>query len=140
MHELIGHGNSLASERFARLYRQAGGAARRMTSEETLDVVSRVFWFTLEFGVLREDGELRAYGAGLLSSYGEIEEFRGAELRPLDVHAMADAALRHHALPAGAVLRRGLRQVEEVVGGWFDAADDELVRRTVAEPQLAPGA
>lgn len=83
VHELIGHGNSLASERFARLYCQAGGAARRVTSSEALDVVSRVFWFTLEFGVLREDGELRAYGAGLLSSYGEIEEFRAADVRPL---------------------------------------------------------
>ena len=47
-----------------------------------------MFWFTLEFGVLRERGELRAYGAGLLSSFGEITEFRRAELRPFDTAAM----------------------------------------------------
>ena len=134
VHELIGHGNSLASERFAQLYRQAGRAARRMTSEETLDVLSRVFWFTLEFGVLREDGELRAYGAGLLSSYGEIEEFRSAELRPLDVHAMATQPYDITHYQPVLFCAEGFEQVEEVVGGWFDAADDELVRRTAAEP------
>ena len=54
-----------------------------------LDRFSRVFWFTLEFGVVHEDEELRAYGAGLLSSYGEIEAFQDAEIRPWDLEAMA---------------------------------------------------
>ena len=52
-------------------------------------MVADVFWFTIEFGCVWEDGELRAYGAGILSSYGEIEEFRGMEIRPLDFHQMA---------------------------------------------------
>jgi phenylalanine-4-hydroxylase len=50
--------------------------------------VSRVFWFTLEFGVVHEPDGLKAYGAGILSSPGEIEEFRGMTIRPLDVVAM----------------------------------------------------
>ena len=131
VHELIGHGNSLASERFARLYRQAGGAARRMTSEEALDVVSRVFWFSLEFGVLREDGEVRAYGAGLLSSYGEIEEFRSAELRPLDVARDGDQAYDITHYQPVLFCAESFEQVEEVVGGWFDLADDAIVAATV---------
>ena len=53
-----------------------------------MQFVADVFWFTIEFGVLYEDGELRAYGAGILSSYGEIEEFRNMEIRPLDFHEM----------------------------------------------------
>ena len=51
-----------------------------------------MFWFTLEFGVVWEEGELRAYGAGLLSSYGEIEEFRRAEVRPWDLAQMGTLA------------------------------------------------
>ena len=88
IHEVIGHGNLLASPRFAAIKREAGLAAQRVETEEALQFLADVFWFTIEFGVLREDGEVRAYGAGILSSYGEIEEFRGADLRPLDLLEM----------------------------------------------------
>lgn len=88
IHEVIGHGAMLASPVFADLYEAAGRASLRATSDAALEYFSRVFWFTLEFGVVWEQGELRAYGAGLLSSYGEIQAFRGAEVRPWDLHAM----------------------------------------------------
>ena len=88
VHEIIGHANMLGSPAFADLYELAGHASRRAESDAALDFFSKVFWFTLEFGVVREDGELRAYGAGLLSSYGEIEEFRRAEIRPWDLAQM----------------------------------------------------
>jgi phenylalanine-4-hydroxylase len=35
--------------------------------------MARFFWFTIEFGLMRTGNELKAYGSGLLSSYGEIE-------------------------------------------------------------------
>ena len=67
----------------------AGRASLRATTDVSLDVLSRIFWFTLEFGVVAEDGAMKAYGAGLLSSYGEIEAFRDAEIRRWDLAAMA---------------------------------------------------
>lgn len=88
-HELIGHANMLASPRFAGLYEQAGKASVRATSPDALEWFSRVFWFTLEFGVVWEGGELRTYGAGLLSSFGEIDCYDEAELRAFDLVAMA---------------------------------------------------
>ena len=88
IHEIIGHANMLGNPVFADLYEVAGAASLRATSDAALDFFSKVFWFTLEFGVVWEDGELRAYGAGLLSSYGEIEEFRNAEIRPWDIARM----------------------------------------------------
>ncbi len=140
VHELVGHGNSLASERFARLYRQAGGAARRVTTPETLDVISRVFWFSLEFGVLREAGELRAYGAGLLSSYGEIEEFRTAEIRPLDIAAMATQAYDITHYQPVLFCAEGFEEVEAVVGAWFDGADDDAARLAAGSLTAGTGA
>ena len=88
IHELIGHANALADPRFADLYAAAGAAGRRSDDAE-LARFSRVFWFTIEFGVVREHGELKAYGAGLLSSFGELNVFRDAEIRPWDIEAMA---------------------------------------------------
>jgi phenylalanine-4-hydroxylase len=89
VHEIIGHANMLGNPVFADLYELAGQASRRAAADDAaLDVFSKVFWFTLEFGVVWEDGELRAYGAGLLSSYGEIEEFRSAEVLPWNIEQM----------------------------------------------------
>ena len=92
VHEIIGHANMLSSDAFASLYQAAGSASRRTESDEALEFFSKVFWFTLEFGVLREHGELKAYGAGLLSSYGELDVFRLAEIRPWDLLAMGTRA------------------------------------------------
>ena len=89
VHEVIGHGNLLADPDIAEVKRLAGVAARRCETAEALQYLADVFWFTIEFGVIWEDGELRCYGAGLLSSFGEIDEFRGADIRPVDFHAMA---------------------------------------------------
>jgi phenylalanine-4-hydroxylase len=88
VHEIIGHAPMLASPVFAPLYEGAGAASLRATSDAAQDFFSRVFWFTLEFGVVREHGELKAYGAGLLSSYGEIESFSQVEIRPFDLPEM----------------------------------------------------
>lgn len=89
VHEIIGHANMLANPLLADLYEAAGHASVRAADNDAeLAFFSKVFWFTLEFGVVEEEHELKAYGAGLLSSYGEIEEFRSAEIRPWDIDQM----------------------------------------------------
>lgn len=87
VHEIIGHATMLASERVADLSRLFGEAVRRTKSEEALDRLARVYWYTIEFGVVLENGAVKAYGAGLLSSAGELERTQDAELRPLDLDA-----------------------------------------------------
>jgi len=89
-HEIIGHAVTLASPRFAEINRLFGEAVSRTTDAGELDRLARVYWFTIEFGVLREDGRIKAYGTGLLSSAGELAEMHEAELRPLDIEVAAD--------------------------------------------------
>ncbi len=91
VHEIIGHGVTLADDQLAELNRLFGRAVKRTTSGDTLDRLSRVYWFTIEFGVVREGGEVKAYGTGLLSSAGELKAMHKAELHPLDL----EIASRH---------------------------------------------
>lgn len=127
LHELVGHGNTLADRRFTRLYEAAGAAARRVETAEALEFVSKVFWFTLEFGVVDEPDGLKAYGAGILSSPGEIEEFRGMTIRPLDVADMGtqsyDITRYQEVLFAG----RSFAHVQDVVGTFWDECDDDSI-------------
>jgi phenylalanine-4-hydroxylase len=89
-HEIIGHAVTLASKRFAELNRLFGEAVTRTTDPDALDRLSRVYWFTIEFGVLHENGQIKAYGTGLLSSAGELAEMHKAELLPLHVEVAAN--------------------------------------------------
>ena len=88
IHEVVGHCNSLANESYAGLYAAAGAASRR-ADDDALARFSKAFWFTLEFGVVFEDGDLKAYGAGLLSSFGEMNAYRTAQIRDWDLDEMA---------------------------------------------------
>ncbi|MGA8257670.1 MAG: phenylalanine 4-monooxygenase [Nocardioides sp.] len=136
LHEVVGHGNTLAHPRFTALYEAAGGAARRVETAAALEFVSKVFWFTLEFGVVHEADGLKAYGAGILSSPGEIQEFRGMTIRPLDIAAMGaqDYDITHYQEVLFAA--RSFTEVEDVVGGfWADCTDDSIAQHelTLAE-------
>ena len=91
IHEVIGHANQLAAPGYPAMYRLVGEAVARTSSEAALRFLSHVFWFTMEFGVVYERGRLKAYGAGILSSVGETEEFGEAEIRPVDFWAMGSA-------------------------------------------------
>jgi len=129
IHEVVGHGHLLADPQFAELNRLAGEAARRAQTAAGLQLVADVFWFTIEFGVLFEDGELRAYGAGILSSYGEIEEFRGMEIRPLELAGMA--ALDYDITKYQPVLfaAESMDHLVDTVGGIFATLDDDTAER-----------
>jgi phenylalanine-4-hydroxylase len=89
VHELTGHAVTLASERLAELNRLVGEAVKRTNSAERMEQLARVYWFTIEFGVVWEDGKVKAYGTGLLSSAGEQQTMQAAELLPFDPGKMS---------------------------------------------------
>ncbi|MFI6870022.1 phenylalanine 4-monooxygenase [Nocardia sp. NPDC050406] len=132
VHEILGHANQLASPRFAAIYAEVGAAVARLETETALKFLADVFWFSMEFGVVREHGEVRCYGAGLLSSYGEIEEFRQAELRPLNIAEMGsiDYDITHY--QPILYCAESIAEIEDVVGGFFAGMDDESPLRVAS--------
>ncbi|TLF56054.1 phenylalanine 4-monooxygenase [Nocardia cyriacigeorgica] len=132
IHEVIGHANQIASPRFAAIYETVGTAVARLETQQALKFLADVFWFSMEFGVVREHGEIRCYGAGLLSSYGEIEEFREADLRPLDIAAMGTATYDITHYQPTLYCADSIAEIEDVIGGFFAEMDDETPLRLAA--------
>jgi phenylalanine-4-hydroxylase len=90
IHELVGHAVSFAHPAFVEASVRFGEAALRSRDEEAVSRIARLYWFTLEFGVVKEGAALKAVGAGLLSSFGELGRFASeAKLLPFDASAIA---------------------------------------------------
>jgi phenylalanine-4-hydroxylase len=86
VHEYIGHVGALAHPGLAELNVAFGHAASRAHDPARIEALIRVYWYTLEFGILEEDGRIAVYGAGILSSFGELGRFETeARLRPWDL-------------------------------------------------------
>jgi phenylalanine-4-hydroxylase len=137
IHEVIGHANFLASERMADLYEAAGRASRRTETEGALDFFSRVFWFSIEFGVLWEGGEVRTYGSGILSSFGELDHFREAQIRPFDLRAMGTQPYDITVYQPVLFAARSFDHAFDELLAFFTAYDDEMYGRLALDPPHA---
>lgn len=70
-HDFFGHVPMLSDPVFADFVQAYGVAGRKAAAEGGVDMLARLYWYSVEFGLLDSGGELRAFGAGILSSAGE---------------------------------------------------------------------
>ncbi|NMM78794.1 phenylalanine 4-monooxygenase [Acidovorax sp. SRB_24] len=71
-HDLFGHVPLLFNPVFADYVQRYGEGGLKAAELGACEMLSRLYWYTIEFGLIREAGGLRAYGAGILSSSGEL--------------------------------------------------------------------
>jgi phenylalanine-4-hydroxylase len=70
-HDVFGHVPMHAHPVFADFLQHYGKVCAGLTNHNDLERMGRLFWFTVEFGVIRQEGEIKVYGSGLISSHGE---------------------------------------------------------------------
>ncbi|MCC6950836.1 MAG: hypothetical protein IT433_05260 [Phycisphaerales bacterium] len=70
-HDVFGHVPLHTLKVFADFLQTYGRAALLCEDEVHIKRLARLFWFTVEFGLIREDGQIKIYGSGLVSSHGE---------------------------------------------------------------------
>jgi phenylalanine-4-hydroxylase len=129
IHEVIGHANQLAEPAVADLYRRVGRAVARTGTDAALAFLSKVFWFTFEFGVVFERGRPKAFGAGLLSSVGELDAYAGADLRPVDLVEMGTVDYDITRFQPVLYAFDSMAELEGTLGPWLDAYDDATPAR-----------
>ena len=87
-HDIFGHVPLHADATFADFLQTYGKAALLTDDPMHTERLSRLFWFTVEFGLIREKGRVKLYGSGLLSSPGESKhalDSDDVERRPFDL-------------------------------------------------------
>lgn len=89
-HDVFGHVPLHASPAFADYLQRFGQIACRAEREEQIRGMARLFWFTVEFGLVREGDAVKVYGSGLISSHGDAAHALGpdCERRPFSVDAV----------------------------------------------------
>lgn len=73
-HDVFGHIPLLTNQNFCDFLEHLSGIAlQHIDDEEIIEMLGRLYWFTVEFGLIEEQNHIKAYGAGILSSFGETE-------------------------------------------------------------------
>jgi phenylalanine-4-hydroxylase len=89
-HDVFGHVPMHAHPVFANFLERYGKICVALSDPEALERMGRLFWFTVEFGLIRQGGEIKVYGSGLISSHGECSRVLqgGCEVRDFDLDAV----------------------------------------------------
>jgi phenylalanine-4-hydroxylase len=133
IHEVIGHANQLAAPGYAELYRMVGAAVERTQTEHALRFLSHVFWYTMEFGVVYEGSELKAFGAGILSSVGETAAFSEADVRPVDFLAMGNGLYDITRFQPVIYAWSSAGELQEGLGRFLESFDDSTPARLIRQ-------
>ena len=70
-HDVFGHVPMHSHRVFADFLQHYGRVCAAIEDKEILEKLGRLFWYTVEFGLIRQDNQVKVYGSGLISSHGE---------------------------------------------------------------------
>jgi phenylalanine-4-hydroxylase len=90
LHDALGHLPMFAEQSFADAVAEYGRVCYAMEDDEKLERMGRLFWYTFEFGLIRQEGAVKVYGSGVASSQQECTNVLsgGCEIRDFSVAAV----------------------------------------------------
>ncbi len=118
-HDVFGHVPLLAQPAIADFAQALGEQGLSAIGCGALARLARIYWYTIEFGLALEDGELRIFGAGLLSSFGETTyslQSPEPRRRPLDVERVLRTPYRSDAFQLCYFVAASLDQLPSEIG------------------------
>jgi phenylalanine-4-hydroxylase len=118
-HDTFGHLPLMLNQRYAHLVYDFAHKMLKYSKEERKGMGS-IWWYTIEFGLIREEGEIKILGAGLASSYGEsVHALSGAvDLRPFDPDYIATIKPSPHEFHKELFILDSFEQFEDFVNHW----------------------
>lgn len=84
-HDVFGHVPLLCNKAYTDFFEAISTIALEYIDNPTaVELLGRIYWFTIEFGLIRENEKLRVYGAGIISSFGETNNCLKDETQKFD--------------------------------------------------------
>jgi phenylalanine-4-hydroxylase len=125
-HDVFGHVPLHADPAFAGFLQRFGEAASLASSPVEVEMMARFFWFTVEFGLVRERGATRIYGSGLISSAGDAANALGdrCDRRPFSIESVISQPFRIDALQDVLFVVESFDQLFEAVERVIEAMKD----------------
>jgi phenylalanine-4-hydroxylase len=96
-HDVFGHIPLIAHRKFAQFMEDFGNlGVDYIENKEVVIQLQRLYWFTIEFGLIKFGGDLKVYGAGICSSFGETKHSLSAEVEviPFDLDMVINTEFR----------------------------------------------
>ena len=86
-HDVFAHVPMLCNKKYTDFFHKIGQLATSFHNQEAVKMLQRLYWYTIEFGVLQTKDDLKIYGAGIISSVGEINNVYGglAQIKPFNI-------------------------------------------------------
>jgi phenylalanine-4-hydroxylase len=94
-HDIFGHVPLLFDPEYANLMQAIGELGiRHQSNPSVIDAIERFYWYTIEFGLSSHNENMRIYGAGILSSFGETNAIFSPTAPPIDAYNLNDILTR----------------------------------------------
>ena len=124
-HDVYGHVPLLTQPVFADYMQAYGEGGLRSLEYAALHKLARLYWYTVEFGLVRSGGDLKLYGAGIVSSHGE------------SIFALDDPSPNRFGFDLKRVMRTPYR-IDDYQQGYFVIDSFEALLRATLDTDFAP--